>query len=161
VVDLRFSCAALNEQSGGLGDNLATSLRRLDDMLGARGLLTKASTMKNTDPKAGHLPAATTKAAPQTIALHKRTATKLPMKPSAPRAIPPATAIGTARAVGRIPAARATISVPRCQRCSKTAEEAHITALYLCGRCSKATFCSRDCQVAFWSQHKAHCVKQK
>jgi len=40
----------------------------------------------------------------------------------------------------------------RCKLCSKVEEESH-----LCARCQSAVYCSAECQLQDWNEHKKHC----
>ena len=44
-----------------------------------------------------------------------------------------------------------------CDHCGKTAEQASVKLLKVCGNCHGARFCNAACQTAAWPGHKAAC----
>ena len=44
-----------------------------------------------------------------------------------------------------------------CDHCGKTAEQASVKLLKVCGNCHAARFCNAACQTAAWPGHKASC----
>ena len=44
-----------------------------------------------------------------------------------------------------------------CDQCGKTAEEASVNGLKTCRDCQEVRYCSKECQLAAWSGHKAAC----
>ena len=43
-----------------------------------------------------------------------------------------------------------------CHACQKAAQD---TTLKKCSRCKKVKYCSKECQVKDWKNHKKHCRK--
>lgn len=49
-----------------------------------------------------------------------------------------------------------------CEACGKTAAQAGIPVLNRCGKCKRAWYCSRECQVVDWKKkHKRRCAVQR
>ncbi|KAG1652527.1 hypothetical protein FOA52_009226 [Chlamydomonas sp. UWO 241] len=48
-----------------------------------------------------------------------------------------------------------------CYSCHKTAQEAGVPKLRLCGRCGIARYCGAECQKAHWKTHKVVCAAHK
>ena len=44
-----------------------------------------------------------------------------------------------------------------CDHCGKSAEQASGKGLKTCGKCYAARYCSKQCQLAAWPEHKAAC----
>ena len=44
-----------------------------------------------------------------------------------------------------------------CDRCGKTAEQACVDSLKMCGSCDAARYCGAACQTAAWPEHQAEC----
>lgn len=45
---------------------------------------------------------------------------------------------------------------PQCSKCRKTLPEGKVS---VCSRCRSVSYCSKECQVADWKQHKVFCRK--
>ncbi len=54
-------------------------------------------------------------------------------------------------------------ALDKCHSCGKSKSELGLEAvnLKLCGRCQKASYCSKDCQSSDWQAHKSSCVKPR
>jgi hypothetical protein len=48
--------------------------------------------------------------------------------------------------------------VPSCAHC-KAVDDADVRLFKACGRCGTVVYCSRDCQLAHWTEHKPKCKK--
>jgi len=47
----------------------------------------------------------------------------------------------------------------RCELCKKVPLKGGISKLLACARCLLTAYCSKECQVSHWKEHKKHCFK--
>lgn len=54
-------------------------------------------------------------------------------------------------------------AIDKCRSCGKSKSELDLEAVNLkrCGRCQKASYCSKECQSSDWQAHKLSCVKPR